>query len=208
MHDYTIRSAVPDDAQALLDIYRYYVENTAVSFEHQPPTVEEFRARICYYRRRYPYLLIQENGEIIGFAFAHAFRERAAYDYAAETTIYLDHGKRRLGAGSLIYTALEDELRKMGVTNIYACIAVPDGDDPHLSNASPLFHEKLGFQTCGTFYNCGRKFGKWYTMIWMEKIIAEYQDDPAPLIPYPEIAGITIDESDEGQYGNQGISEH
>lgn len=208
MEKYTIRSAEPDDAPALLNIYQYYVENTAVSFEHRPPTAEEFRARICYYRRKYPYLCILEDGEIIGFAFAHAFRERAAYDYAAETTIYLDHKKRRKGAGRIIYTALEKELKKMGVTNIYACIAVPDGDDPHLSNASPLFHEKLGFHTCGTFHNCGRKFGRWYTMIWMEKIIAEYHKTPAPLIPYPEIAGIPVGESDGGQYSGQGISEH
>jgi len=208
MEEYTIRIAEPGDAAELLGIYRYYVENTAVSFEHQPPTVEEFRARICYYRRKYPYLCILQGDVIVGFAFAHAFRERAAYDYAAETTIYLRHDMRRRGAGRLIYTALENELKRMGVTNLYACIAVPDGEDPHLSSASPLFHERLGFHTCGTFQNCGRKFGRWYTMIWMEKIVGEFDDNPSPLIPYPALIGLEIDDADNGQTGVQGITEH
>ena len=196
MERFTVRTVTPEDAQALLDIYSWYVENTAVSFELEPPTVEEFRARIAYYRRRYPYLCVTQGDVIVGFAFAHAFRERAAYDYVAETTIYLRHDMRRRGAGRLIYTILENELKKMGVTNLYACIAVPDGDDPHLSDASPLFHQKLGFGSCGVFYNCGRKFGKWYTMIWMEKIIGEFVGDPAPLIPYPVISGDKVDDPD------------
>ena len=207
MEAFHIRRALPEDAAQLLAIYRWYVENTAVSFEHEPPTEEEFRARICYYSRRYPYLCITEGDVIVGFAFAHAFRERAAYDYSAETTIYLRHDMRRRGAGRMIYTALEDELKKMGVTNLYACIAVPDGDDPHLSPASPLFHEKLGFTTCGTFRNCGRKFGRWYTMIWMEKIIGEFADDPPALIPYPEAAGYTPEAIDAAPAG-QGLTEH
>ncbi len=208
MNDYIIRTVTPDDAARLLEIYRWYVENTAVSFEHTPPTVEEFRARICYYRRKYPYLCIIQGDTIVGFAFAHAFRERAAYDYSAETTIYLRHDMRRKGAGRLLYTALENELKKMGVTNLYACIAVPDGEDPYLSPASPLFHEKLGFRTCGSFTNCGRKFGRWYTMIWMEKIVGEFREDPKPLIPYPEITGESICEADESIASIQGIAEH
>ena len=102
MERFTVRTVTPEDAQALLDIYSWYVENTAVSFELEPPTVEEFRARIAYYRRRYPYLCVTQGDVIVGFAFAHAFRERAAYDYAAETTIYLRHDMRRRGAGRLI----------------------------------------------------------------------------------------------------------
>lgn len=208
MEKYTIRSVTSDDAAELLNIYRWYVENTAVSFEHEPPTEEEFLARIRYYQRRYPYLCITQGDVIVGFAFAHAFRERAAYDYAAETTIYLRHDMRRRGAGRAIYTALEEELGKMGVTNLYACIAQPDDDDPYLTNDSPLFHERLGFRKCGTFFNCGRKFGRWYTMIWMEKIIADFSDSPQPLIPYLVLNGADPEDYDDSIAGIQGIREH
>lgn len=186
MSGYHIRNAAPEDAAALREIYRYYVEHTAVSFEHEPPTQEEFRGRIERCQRRYPYLCAEHDGGIAGFAFAHAFRERAAYDYAAEVSIYIRRDMRRKGVGRLLYTALEDALKQMGVTNLYACIAVPDGDDPYLTDDSPRFHERLGYHPCGAFHNCGRKFDRWYTMIWMEKIIGAYADDPAPLIPYGE----------------------
>ena len=183
-----IRLATPDDAEELLSIYAYYVQNTAVTFEYEPPTEEEFRRRITAVLKRYPYLCAISDGRIQGFAFARAFRERPAYDYSAETTIYLRHDARRQGWGKTIYTALENELKKMGVTNLYACIAVPDGEDPHLSNDSPLFHERLGYRKVGEFYHCGYKFDRWYTMIWMEKIIGSFPEKPAPLIPYPALS--------------------
>ena len=207
MPDYTIRTATVADAGELLEIYRWYVENTAVSFEHAAPTVEEFAARIRYYRRRYPYLCLMDGEEVVGFAFAHAFRERAAYDYSAETTIYLRHDRRHEGCGTHLYNALIGELSRMGITNVYACIAQPEGEDPYLTPASPRFHEKLGFTVCGTFHNCGRKFGRWYTMIWMEKIIGEFRDDPAPLTPYPALTGERIEE-DDAVLGVLGITEH
>ena len=182
-----IRLATPDDAAQIAAIYAYYVENTAVTFELEPPAPDEIRRRIISYTRRYPYLCITQGDTVIGFAFGHAFRERRAYDYAAEVSIYLHRDHRRRGIGTRIYTALENELKKMGIKCLYACIAVPDGEDSYLSNASPLFHEKLGYRTCGTFHNCGRKFNKWYDMIWMEKIIGAFSDEPEPIVPYPEI---------------------
>lgn len=181
MNNYTIRSVIPDDAPSLRGIYAYYVENTAVSFEYDVPTEEEFVRRIKSYQKNYPYLCICDGDEILGFAFAHALRERPAYDYSAETSIYLRYDCRHMGLGRLIYTALEEELKEMGVTNLYACIALPDGEDEHLSMDSPLFHKALGYARCGTFLRCGRKFGRWYTMIWMEKLIAPHVDEPKPL---------------------------
>lgn len=187
MNTYTIRRATVQDATAIARIYRYYVENTAVTFEVEPPTEEEIGRRIAAYSARYPYLCIFEDNAMIGFAFAHAFRERPAYDYAAETSIYIRPDRRHKGVGTIIYQALENELRRMGVKTLYACIAIPDGEDARLSDASPLFHEKRDYRTCGRFENCGRKFGRWYTMVWMEKVIGEYTSDPAPLIPYPDL---------------------
>ncbi len=190
--DYCIRTVNADDAAELSEIYAYYVTDTAVSFEYTPPTVEEFRERIVYAGERYPYLCIENEDGIMGFAFAHAFRERPAYDYAAEVTIYLRRDCRHGGLGRAIYTALEQELGRMGVRGVYACVALPDGDDdPYLSWDSPRFHEAMGYHRCGTFFNCGSKFGRWYTMVWYEKIIGGFEEKPAPLTKYPEVLRLT-----------------
>ena len=181
MTDYTIRTATLDDAPALLAIYAYYVENTAVTFEYTPPSLDEFRERIASTLPKYPYLVILRGDEVLGFSFAHAFRERPAYDYSVETTIYIRHDVRGAGCGRAIYTALEDELKKMGVTNLYACVGYTEEEDEYLTNASPHFHERMGFKPCGMFRNCGYKFDRWYSMIWMEKIIGEFLS-PMPAI--------------------------
>ena len=185
--EHLIREATEDDAEALLEIYSYYVENTAATFEYQPPTAEEFTERIVNARKRYPYLLIEHEEDIGGFAFAHAFRERPAYDYSAEVTIYLRHDLRGHGLGKKLYTALEDELRRMGVISLYACVALPFGADEHLTEDSPRFHEALGYRRCGEFRSCGYKFDRWYTMVWMEKLIKEFPARPQPLTAYPEL---------------------
>lgn len=184
MTDCTIRTATADDAAALLAIYTYYVENTAVTFEYEPPTLSEFRARILAVLPRYPYLVVERDGEILGFSFAHAFRERPAYDYAVETTIYIRHDVRGTGCGRAVYTALEDALRSMGVTNLYACVGYAECEDEYLTNASPRFHERMGYKTCGMFRNCGYKFDRWYSMIWMEKIIGDFHSPMPPLKSY------------------------
>lgn len=177
----TIRPATVSDAPQLQAIYAYYVQNTAVTFEYDPPTVEEFAARIRNTLEKYPYLVICEDGRIAGFAFARAFRARPAYDYSAETTIYLHHDRRSRGLGRAVYTALEEELRRMGVRNLYACVGYNEDEDAFLTHTSPLFHEHMGYRTVGLFRNCGYKFGRWYGMIWMEKIIGDYPDRPEPL---------------------------
>ena len=188
MEEYTIRSAFAEDAQTLSDIYGYYVTNTAVTFEITPPSAEEIAERIARYTQKYPYLVIEDDEDIIGFASAHAFRERPAYDFAAEVSIYLRHDARHQGYGKAVYTLLEQELARMGIHNLYACIATSGyPDDPYLSTDSPRFHAALGYRQCGAFCNCGRKFDRWYHMIWMEKVIREPCDHPAPLIPYPTL---------------------
>ena len=187
MENFIIREATAEDAAALLEIYAYYVRNTATTFEYEPPLISAFTERIAAARTRYPYLLLESGSEVCGFAFAHAFRERPAYDYAAEVTIYLRHDMRHQALGRALYAALEDELRRMGVRSLYACVAVPAGEDMHLSMDSPRFHETMGFRRCGEFRNCGMKFGKWYTMVWMEKIIGSFDEHPEPLIPYPAL---------------------
>ena len=179
-----IRTARPEDAARLLGIYAYYVESTAITFEYTVPTVDEFRSRIDHTLERYPYLVIERNGVIQGYAYAGVFKERAAYDWASELTIYLDHNAKKCGLGRKLYEALAERLKDMGVLNLYACIGYPKVEDEYLNKNSAQFHEHLGFRLCGTFENCGYKFNRWYDMIWMEKIIGEHTLDQAAVKPY------------------------
>ena len=169
-----IRSADPEDAGKLLDIYAYYVVNTAISFEYEVPSPEEFRTRIGNTLKKYPYLVLEE-GIIKGYAYAGVFKDRAAYDHACEVSIYVDRHARRQGYGRKLYEALEEELKAQGILNLYACIGDPVAEDEYLTKNSEQFHRHLGFSKVGEFHKCGYKFGRWYNMIWMEKMIGEHE---------------------------------
>ena len=166
-----IRSAATEDADRLLEIYSYYVENTAISFEYETPSLEEFRGRISHTLEKYPYLVAEENGVIQGYAYAGIFKGRAAYDHCCEVTIYLDRDSKGKGYGRALYEALEDALKKQGIINLYACIGDPIVEDEYLTKDSEKFHQHMGYTKVGEFHKCGYKFGRWYNMIWMEKII-------------------------------------
>lgn len=171
MENIVIRSASVNDAEALLNIYAYYVENTAITFECEVPTVEEFQQRIANTLKKYPYLVAEKEGTILGYAYAGVFKNRAAYDWSAEVTIYLSHNATKCGIGRKLYEALETEMKKRGFLNLYACIGYPIEEDEYLTKNSAQFHAHLGYQTVGEFHKCGYKFGRWYNMIWMEKLI-------------------------------------
>jgi phosphinothricin acetyltransferase len=168
-----IRRAVPNDAQTLAALYGYYVEHTAISFEYRAPTPEEFRRRIVKTLERYPYLVLEEDGRIQGYAYAGPFGVREAYQYACEVSIYLERSARGRGYGRRLYEALEEQLIKQGIRNLYACIADPIEEDEYLNRNSEEFHTHLGFEKVGTFHRCGYKFQRWYNMIWMEKLLFE-----------------------------------
>lgn len=176
-----IRYATIADAPRLLEIYSYYVENTVITFEYKVPTLEEFKSRIENTLKKYPYLCIEKDGFVVGYSYAGSFKGRAAYDWSVETTIYLDRTVQKCGLGRKLYEALEEELKKMGILNLYACIGYPQKEDQYLTKNSACFHEHLGYTTVGTFHNCGYKFNRWYDMIWMEKIIGHHgENQPAP----------------------------
>ena len=124
-----IRSALPDDAGRILEIYSYYVENTAITFEIDVPSPDEFKKRITKTLARYPYLVLEEDGRIEGYAYAGVFYDRAAYDHSCEVTIYLDRNSHGKGYGRLLYGELEKELKARGIINLYACIADPVVED-------------------------------------------------------------------------------
>lgn len=167
----TIRDADIADAKELLEIYSPYVTNTAISFEYEVPSVEEFENRIRKIKEKYVYLIAKEQGKIIGYCYANTFHARKAYDRSVEVSIYIRNGYKRKGTGRLLYHALEERLRKRGVKNMYACIAYPREEDKFLTKDSVLFHEKMGFIKCGHFHQCGSKFGHWYDMVYMEKLL-------------------------------------
>lgn len=103
------------------------------------------------------------------------FKDRAAYDWSAETTIYLKYDAVKCGLGRMLYEALEEEMKTRGFLNLYACIGYPIEEDEYLTKNSAQFHAHLGYQTVGEFHKCGYKFGRWYNMIWMEKLIGEHK---------------------------------
>ena len=175
MENIVIRSATVKDAEALLNIYAYYVKNTAITFEYDVPTLEEFQKRITNTLKKYPYLVIEKEGMILGYAYAGVFKDRAAYDWSAETTIYLKYDAVKCGLGRMLYEALEEEMKTRGFLNLYACIGYPIEEDEYLTKNSAQFHAHLGYRFVGEFYQCGYKFGRWYNMIWMEKLIGEHK---------------------------------
>ena len=169
-----IRDAVPEDAGRLLAIYAYYVLQTAITFEYDVPSGQEFRERMEHTLQQYPYLVLEEDGVIRGYAYAGPFVGRAAYARSSEVSIYLDHEARGRGYGRRLYEVLEERLKSMGILNLYACIADPAGEDAYLTKNSEQFHQHLGYSLAGTFHNCGYKFGRWYNMVWMEKMIGKH----------------------------------
>lgn len=209
MSNLLIRPAVVDDAEELLEIYRPYVERTAITFEYAVPAVEEFRGRIERTIRRYPYLVAMEGGaaaetrtpnpplfpgatkapksRILGYAYTGPFKEREAYDWAVETSIYVDMNHKKSGVGRALYEALEDVSRRQHIFNLNACIGVPVSADPHLTTNSMDFHAHMGYRLAGRFHRCGYKFGTWYDMVWMEKFLGEHPEAPLPVIPWPEL---------------------
>ena len=170
-----IRSATKEDARRLLDIYAHYVERTAISFEYEAPSLQEFEGRMANVLKKYPYLVLEEDGVIQGYAYAGPFVGRAAYDHSCEVTIYLDHNAKGRGYGRMLYQVLEERLKAIGILNLYACIGVPEVEDQYLTRNSEEFHGHMGFSKVGEFHKCGYKFGRWYNMVWMEKIIGEHR---------------------------------
>ena len=169
-----IRLATVEDAPKLLGIYRYYVESTAITYEYDVPSLEEFEKRIENVLKNFPYLVAEQDGTILGYAYASKFHERAAYQWSVEMSIYLDKDQKRNGLGRMLYEELEKRLKDQGILNLYACIGYPEKEDEYLTYDSVRFHEKMGYTLIGEFHKCGKKFDRWYNMVWMEKIIGEH----------------------------------
>lgn len=182
-----IRAARVEDAGKLLEIYRPYVEKTAITFEYEVPEPEEFQARIKRTLKKYPYLVVDCEGELLGYAYTGPFVGRAAYDWAAEVSIYLREDVHRMGMGKKLYQAIEEISRAQNITNLNACIGNPEPEDEYLTKNSIQFHTHMGYRMVGEFYKCGYKFGRWYNMVWMEKIIRKHEEKPEPVAKFPSL---------------------
>lgn len=182
------------DAPALREIYLPYVRTTAVTFELTDPSLEEFSERVRTTLERYPYIVAVDEGEIVGFAYAKAFRPRAAYLHSVETSIYMRMDYRGKGVGRRLYETLAKLLMLQNVYNMEACIAHCEPADEYVPATSRLFHERLGFRLVGKFTKCAHKFGRWYDMIWMEKILGDHIANPDPFMPLPQVDQEKINE--------------
>lgn len=183
-----IRIATTEDAGSIQSIYTPYVEKTAITFEYDPPCIDTFRQRIKNTLKEYPYLIAFEQDQIIGYAYASSFHSRAAYRHSAEVSIYVHEEWHKHGVGKQLYQELERRLIWQNVFVLYACITVTERQaDENLTDSSIRFHEKMGYKLVGKHNLCGYKFSKWYSVIWMEKLIAERPDSPNSFIPFSEM---------------------
>ncbi|MBQ8717653.1 MAG: GNAT family N-acetyltransferase [Clostridia bacterium] len=191
MSTITLRIARPSDAAALIDIYAPYVLTTAITYEYEVPSVENFTARIQKTLQTYPYIVAERDGELLGYAYLSTYIGRAACAWSAEASIYLRSDAHGLGLGRRLYTALESVARAQNLCNLNAAIAYPtDGvEDDHLTRNSVDFHAHMGYTMVGEFHGCGFKFGRWYSLVWMEKHLCDHSNDapPAPVIPFPQL---------------------
>jgi len=159
-----IRSATLSDAQALAEIYNPYVRDTTITFEAEPVTAAEMAGRIAKVTEAYPWLVWDEGGQILGYAYSSVWRARAAYRYSTETAIYLSMERRGQGVGTSLYQALLDELRQRGFHSVLGCLALPN-------EPSVRLHEKLGFQKVGHMREAGRKFDAWVDVGFWELLL-------------------------------------
>lgn len=176
----TLRLVTTQDAQELVSIYAPYVETTAISFEYETPSQEEFSRRIAEVLERFPYLAAVYNDEIVGYAYAHPYGVRKAYNWSVELSVYIRRDCRGMGIGRKLYEAMEVILKAQNITNLYVLVAGVEEEDEYLTHDSQKFHLAMGYEYVGKLHKAGYKFGRWYDMITMEKIIAPHPEHTQP----------------------------
>ena len=170
-----LRFVREEDCGRLLEIYGQYIR-TPITFEYELPTEAEFRERIRSIGRGYPYLVWEEDGRVLGYAYAHRQMVREAYQWNAELSIYLDRMATSKGVGTRLYQALMELLRLQGVRTVYGGVTVPN-------EKSQRLHLALGFKSLGIYHNTGYKCGLWHDVEWFEKQLLPYEAEPQPVTP-------------------------
>ena len=167
----SIRQATVQDVPQILEIYAHYIENTAISFEYTVPGIREFTQRFLGITERFAWLVWEEDGKILGYAYGSLPFERAAYQWCAEASIYLRPEAQGKGIGKKLYAALEEILQQQGYKKVYAIITT--ANEPSIA-----FHKAVGYRLTATMPDCGYKFGKWYGTVWMEKELNNWAVPP------------------------------
>ena len=175
-----IRVATPGDAASILEIYSPYILHTSVTFEIDVPSVSTFSKRIESYLESWPWLVYEVDGVVAGYAYGASYRERVAYQWCVETSVYIDSRFQKKGIATALYNALIEILDHQGFRNVYAVINLPN-------DKSVAFHELCGFAWFAGYKNVGYKLGQWKTVGWWIRELNEYSDDPKPPIKFLEL---------------------
>ena len=177
-----IRLATPHDAAGVQAIYAPVVRDTAISFELEPPTVEDMQKRIVAVVERMPWLVCEHHGEILGYAYASPHRVRAAYQWSVDVSVYVNPRAHRSGVGRALYTSLLRLLTLQGFYNAYAGITLPNA-------ASVGLHEAVGFVPVGVYRNVGFKLGAWHDVGWWSRLLHPLATRPPSPVDLPALAG-------------------
>jgi len=185
MNNLKIRFVKESDVKSIFSIYKLYIENTTITFECITPSLIDLKKRIEKVSSFYPYIVCEIENKIIGYAYASRVREREAYQWDAELSIYIDKEYLHFGIGKILYKALLDLLKEQNIYNVYGVITQPN-------LVSEKLHESLGFTKIGVFHNTGNKFNKWLDVVWYEKSLSEFSPIPKVLKSIKEVENTAI----------------
>lgn len=166
-----IRRLKAKDCKDVLGIYAYYIKNTTHTFETEVPEKVDFENRILGIAKRFPFFVLEENGKIVGYAYATEHNQRQAYRFCVNVSIYVDRECVGRGVGKKLYDSLFEELCNLGYYNAFSCITIPN-------ERSVNMHEKYQFKKVGRFENAGYKFGQWHDVLWMQKQLKQADNPP------------------------------
>lgn len=190
-----LRLATASDAPQILDIYAPYIRDTSYTFETEVPSLEAFAERIRQTMINYPWLVCEIDGKIAGYAYAARHRERVAYQWSVESSVYVHDDFQRLGVAAALYEALFAILEQQGFRNVYAVINLPN-------DKSVALHERLGFQYFATYEQVGYKLGKWKNVGWWRLKLNEFGDEPDAPVPFSSLAITSFQSLLEGKANN------
>lgn len=176
----SLRLATPADAAGILQIYAPYIQNTSFTFETEVPAEITFADRISSYLVNWPWLVMEENGIIAGYAYASRYRERVAYQWSVECSVYVHDDFQQKGIAGQLYKTLFNILKKQGFRNVYAVINLPN-------EKSVAFHEKVGFTYFATYEQVGYKLGQWKNVGWWRLILNDFGDEPAAPVLFSKL---------------------
>ncbi|MDF2537584.1 MAG: sortase-like acyltransferase [Herbinix sp.] len=183
MNDILIRSAVIEDAQAIMEIYQPYILETAITFEYDLISVETFVERIITVQKQFPWLVCELEGKVVGYAYCSKFKERAAFAWDCECSVYLHKEAQNRGIATALYTKLFKYIRKQGYYNIYALITYPN-------LGSEALHKKFGFTNVGIYEKTGYKMGQWWDLLVMVKRLRTFEEEPVLPKSWNELSDI------------------